>query len=107
MDCRLGNQLLPEHVLVAGAGCPDAAVVFAEGLGEKFRLLAQTQRASIQFVRTQRLVDQLLESVNRLRLPPEMVIKAQNLGDEPRPQAERGLRGLCRDASGRTGDDIA
>src|SRR5262249_7176175 len=70
----------------------------------------QTQRAPIQVIlaqRAQRFVDELLKSVDRLRLSAEMIVKAHHLRNEPRAKTKRGLRGLCRDASGRTGDDVA
>ncbi len=101
----LDQQTFTKNVFVAGAGSTDAPVVLAESFREKSRLLSQTACAPIHVVGTKRLVDERFEPVNRLRLPPEVVVEPQHLRDQSGPEAKRRLGRLGRRSGGREGHD--
>jgi hypothetical protein len=96
-------------MLVAATGRADETLVFAKRRGQEARLLAQTLGASIQVsvAAAQRFAEQFFEPLHPLRLPPQLIVEVDDLGDETGAQAKGKLlarrRGACRTA----GDDFA
>ena len=80
-----------QHVLVARAGCLDAAVRTRETSRQEPRLRQQPLGAAIAagILAAERLLDQLLEALDLLRLAAELIVEAQHLGDQPGPDSER------------------
>ena len=88
---RIGDQALAQRVLVASARFTHATLVVAKRVGEKSRLDPHPLRRAIPSVRTQCLLDQLLEALDLLRLAAELIVEAKHLGNQPGSQAERQL----------------
>ena len=106
---RFRDQPLAKRVLIAGLQLEDAPFVRVEGLGEEPRLLPHALGAAVRAgFAGERLCDELLEAIDRLRLAAQVVVEPKHFSYEPRPQlkrrrrtARRGL--LCRGL----GDGIA
>ena len=91
---RIGRGLARSAARAACArrAPPDAAhsaLVLAKRVGEKPRLHAHPRRRAIEIVVAERLVEQLLEPLDLLRLPAELIVEPQHLGDEARTEPER------------------
>ena len=104
-----GDQPLAQRVLVAAAGLAHAALVLAKRLGQKPRLRPHPRgRRGRRSSRAERLVDQLLEPVDLLRLAAQLIVEAQHLGDEAGPELKRQLAAAAAAArAARLRDDVA
>ena len=84
------DQAVAQRVFVERARSRDPLLVLAAGGGEKARLLQHPGRAAVQVgVAREEVDEQLLEPIDPLALPPELVVEPDDFGDQPRTHVER------------------
>jgi hypothetical protein len=106
--CRLRDQPLAQRVLVTSVGLAHAAFVVTKRIGQKPRLAPHPLGRAVDVVGAERTVNQLLEPFHVLRLTTQVIVEAQQLGDEPRPELKRELGAdACRRAGGGLRHDVA
>ena len=95
------EQMFAQRVLVHVRALRQLTLVGAIDGGEKARLPQHPLGAAIEIgVAREVLREELLEPRDALPLPPQLIVEAHDLGDEPRPEVKRrrraGRRRLAR-----------
>jgi hypothetical protein len=83
-------------MLIHTSRCGKPGFIAPECFRKEPGLLQKPSGATvIRVFSAERVDDQFLEPLDHLRLTPKLVIEAKDLGDEPRPDAERQIAAIC------------
>ena len=105
---RLGHQPLAQRVLVAARRSRAGAARTRETRRPETASACASARSRGRRRLPQRLADQFLEPLDLLRLPAELIVEAQHLGDQARTKLKRQLAaGRGRRARRRLRDHVA